>query len=349
MFTKLKIISLLVCICFLASACSLSIQKAEDLGVFYSSDSGLTWQQRVFVQKGQKKDVTIASLEVYNFIFHPSDENILFASTSSGIYKSTDKGQHWTATQLQNNTYADFVLDPSTPTIQYAVFGGKILKSSNDGQAWAQIYVERPGIAITSMAINQNSTNIIFASTSAKGVLKSEDYGNTWTLVAELKDIIKKIIIAPENPSIMYGILTTNGFTKSTDGGMTWDEDIAKTLDTYTGAKVIKSFHIRPRTSGDIIATSNYGILRSTDGGDVWQPLPTVVPFKTLPINDAIINPSNVNEIFFCAGNTFYRSVDGGESWQTLKTLSTTQNIAIIRMNINNSADMYAGITKVTK
>jgi len=349
MFTKLKTICLLISTCCLVSACSLNIQSAQDLGIFYSNDSGLTWQHRVFVEKGQKKDVTIAGLEVYNIIFHPSDENIIFASTSSGIYKSIDKGQQWTLTQLQNNTYADFVIDPSTPTIQYVALDGKIFKSSNDGQAWTQIYVERPGVSITSIAINQNSTNIVWASTSAKGILKSEDYGNTWTLITELKDTTKKIVIAPENPSIMYVVLTTNGFAKSIDGGKTWDENIAKTLDAYTGAKAIKSFHVRPRTSGDIISTSNYGILRSTNGGDTWQPLPTVVPFKTLPINDAIINPSNVNEIFFCAGNTFYRSVDGGGSWQTLKTLSTTQNIASIRINTNNSTDMYAGITKLTK
>lgn len=349
MRTTIKTIILLSCVGFLVSACSLNIQTPQDLGVFYSNDSGITWQQRTFVQKGEKKDITISGTEIVDLIFHPTDENILFASTSSGVYKSNDKGQGWETTQLQNGIYSAFALDPLSPTIQYAAQSGKIFKSSNDGQAWAQIYVERPGVGITSIAINPRATNIIWAATNAKGLLKSEDYGNTWTLITELKDVVKKILIAPENPSIMFAVLTVNGFAKSTDGGTTWNEDISKSLDTYIGAKTIKSFHVRERTSGDIIATSSFGILRSTNGGDSWQPLPTVVPFKTLPINDAIINPSNVNEIFFCAGNTFYKSIDGGGSWQTLKTLSTSQNISIIRINPNNTMDMYAGITKVTK
>jgi len=344
-----KLFVLLPIVALLVSACSIITKTPTDLGIFYSSDNGSTWQQRVFVSKRKKSDLTIGNLNVYDIVFHPSDENILYASTNAGIYKSENKGQQWSPTQLTNAIYSDFVIDPSSPTIQYAAAGGEIFKTTTDGETWTQIYAERPGVSVTSLAINPSTTNIVWASTSAKGLLKSDDFGNTWTLITELKDATKRIIIPKENPSIMYAILASNGFAKSTDSGATWDEDITKSLDEYQGAKPIRSFHVRQKTAGDIIATSNYGILRSTDGGESWHPLPTVVPFKTLPINDAMIDPANVNNMYFIAGNTFYRSVDGGASWQTLKSLPTTQGIAIIRINPNNYSDMYAGIIKVTK
>lgn len=347
--TLIKTAIILPLFAIFVSACSLNIQQPQDAGIFYSKDSGQTWEQRTFVDKGKKADVTISSIDVHDFIFHPTEENIMYASTAAGIYKTTDKGVQWKITQLQNNLYSDFIIDPQAPSIQYAALAGKIVKTTTDDASWVQVYVERPGVAITSLALNPSATNIIWASTSAKGILKSEDFGNTWTLVAELKDVVKKIIIPKENPSIMYGILITSGFIKSTNSGTTWDEDITKSLDAFQGAKPIRSFHIREKTAGDIITTSNYGILRSTNGGESWQPLPTVVPFKTQPINDALISPANVNNIYFTAGNTFYKSVDGGGSWQTLKSLPTSQNIALIRINPNNYSDMFAGIIKITK
>lgn len=344
----IKKASLFAVVAVVVSGCTLNFNPPQNAGVFFSNTNGETWEQRVFVQQTEKSAITIASYDVVDFIFHPTDENVIYVATrEAGIYKTIDKGRTWAPTVLNTANYSSFTLDPKSPTIQYAVSGGIILKSTDDGATWNQIYVERAGVAITALAVNPETPNIIWAGNSSGGMLISYDYGNTWELNTILLASIGKIIIPNVSPSTMYVLLQSGSFIKSVDGGATWNLDIGSSLATFPGSIPIQSFYLRPKTAGDIVIGSAYGILRSTDGGTTWKSVATILPNNTVPINSVVIHPVDQEEIFFTAGNIFYSSHDGGETWKTLTTIPTTHLITKLEFNENNYGELFAGITKI--
>ena len=60
---------------------------------------------------------------------HPSDFNVLFVATNTGIFKTTNGGASWANVLLQgyiNNNVYDIEFMPNNPQIMYAgVDGGK--------------------------------------------------------------------------------------------------------------------------------------------------------------------------------------------------------------------------------
>jgi len=56
-------------------------------------------------------------------------------------------------------------------------------------------------------------------------------------------------------------------------------------------------------------------ILRSTDEGRTWAPIPLPTDASGLALLLGAVNPANPNELVVFAGATIYRTLDGGSSW----------------------------------
>jgi len=342
--------ALLLLLPIILSACTLSVNKPQSAGVFYSNTEGVSWEHRVFVGQDKKKTVTIASYDIGYFVFHPNDEQILYVSTKeAGIFKTIDKGLHWMQTPLSQGYYPSFVIDPKTPTIQYAASGGTVLKSTDDGATWAGKFIEQPGISITAIGVNPDRPNIIWAANSRGGLLKSEDFGNNWELITMFTESVRKFVFSERDSQVMYLLLSGLGFTKSTDGGKTWTFASAEALSGFPGSLPFQSFQLRPNTLGDIVTGSAYGFMRSTDGGETWKAIETVIPFGAGVISNALMHPSNPDKLFFTSGNTFYSSTDGGTTWKTLQTIPTEHIITSLTFHPLNDQELFAGITKIKK
>src|SRR5262245_10124989 len=71
----------------------------------------------------------------------PVTPSILYAGTGgSGIFKSTDSGENWSAanTGLSSPIVSAFAIDPATPTTVYAgTLGGGVFKSTDSGAHWS--------------------------------------------------------------------------------------------------------------------------------------------------------------------------------------------------------------------
>lgn len=332
------------------SGCTLSLSKTQDAGVFYSNDLGQTWKQKIYVGQQNNKVSTIGSLDTAFFVFHPTDQNIIYLVTkTSGVYITTNKGDQWQLTALRSGSYSAFALDPITPSIQYAAQGGSVIKSTDYGQTWNQIFIERPGVAINDVAVDPESPSRIWIANSTGGFLVSEDYGNTWKISMIFTDPIKKISIPRTSASTIYLQMVNQGIVKSSDRGATWDYSINTTLTPFAGAVPVTSLFILPKTNDNLTISSAYGVLHSTDGGKTWKTLATVLPNSTVPINSAFIDPLNTDRIFFTAANIIYRSDDAGKTWKTLKTIPTTELVTTLVFNANNPHDLFAGVTTIKK
>ena len=115
-------------------------------------------------------------------------------------------------------------------------------------------------------------------------------------------------------------LLTGDGILRSTDGGITWSDNMAQAL-AKVSALPINDFMFTERNPSIMYVASNTGIAKSTDGGTSWQIIPTVIPPNTVPIQSVAVNTYDEKEIYFVAGSTFYKSQDLGATWQTLKNV----------------------------
>jgi photosystem II stability/assembly factor-like uncharacterized protein len=117
--------------------------------------------------------------------------------------------------------------------------------------------------------------------------------------------------MAPNNPSLMYGICDMGGFYRSTDGGHHWRTVNGRDVNlvpSYGDAQCGPEFN--PQDDNFALIARHYGLARTTDAGLTWQKVSAVQPTAIT------FHGSDGSHAFF-AGNDqrLYRSVDGGVTW----------------------------------
>lgn len=200
-----------------------------------SVDGGQSWAPLTVPFNLMDLLVGLGILEI-----HPLNSNILFVTTMSAMYKSSDGGETW----LEVNglpepgpsglNFQQFIFDPSLSNTVYAmdIGGWGAFKSTDGGDNW-RCLCESQGQAsfyIKWLAIDPLDSNILYAQNNIDGQLyTSPDGGQTWqptTLGLSSSDVYA-FIISRLNPSTRYAILGTgeiSGLFKSTDNGQTWIE-----------------------------------------------------------------------------------------------------------------------------
>jgi photosystem II stability/assembly factor-like uncharacterized protein len=189
-------------------------------------------------------------------------------------------------------------------TFYFGAVNGGIWKTTDAGVVWTPIFDGQPVGSIGALAVAPSDPKIIYAGTgetdirsdlsSGNGVYKSTDGGSTWSHIG-LEDTrqISRIVIDPQNPSIVYvGSLghayapnQQRGVYKSADGGAHWTRvldlgpeigvsDLAMSTTTpqllFAGA-----WHTRrpPWSTYAPIDGPGSGLYRSQDGGKTWARL----------------------------------------------------------------------------
>ena len=252
---------------------------ASGLGVFKSTDGGLTWSP---------SNTGMGSKTVGKMIIHPSNHVVLLAATSSGIYKSTDGGANWALKQAGN--FKDLVFKPGDPSIVYATASGVFCRSSNTGESWTAISNgiptgQRAAIAVT--AANSNYVYVVLsnANNEFKGLYRSTDSGNTFTTRSTSPNILDwscdgsgtggqawydlDIAADPANANTLFvgGV----DVWKSVDGGQSW----AINSHWYGGCNVPAvhaDLHVLEYSpvSGRLYAGDDGGVYYTANGGTDW-------------------------------------------------------------------------------
>ena len=137
-------------------------------------------------------------------LFHPKEENLLYARTDvGGIYRYDFSSKTWIPlmdfiSENDKGLYGTeaFALDPTDPKRIYVLAGTgyfsdgntAVLRSVDYGSTWDTSYVEMlahgNGLGRQTgekLAVDPNKPNILFCGSRSKGLYKSTDYGKTWT------------------------------------------------------------------------------------------------------------------------------------------------------------------------
>jgi len=216
------------------------------------------------------------------------------------------KGLEWrdVGPVVQGGRLVDIEGVPGEPYTFYVAYAsGGVWKTTNNGISFEPLFDDQPSIIIGDMALDPANPQRIFVGTGENnssrssyggaGVFRSEDGGQTWTLVGlEESDRIGRILIDPRNPDRVFvaalGKLYTpggqRGVFRSDDGGDTWQRVLAGENDR-TG---FVDLAFQPGDPDVLFAAAwerirrpwNFveggdgtGIWKSTDGGDTWERL----------------------------------------------------------------------------
>jgi len=212
-------------------------RRGDSAEVYLSSDSGQNW--------------TLAGICAGCGVFHtiavdPSDKDLLYAATVTGVRRSSDGGATWSNNLL-------------------TILNGR-------------------GSEVLGIALKPDLSGHILAATSERGVFRSEDSGMTWLESNEglETNMTHRVIYSDINPNVVY-LTTHNGVYRSEDGGRSWKHrsnglvyefvsaiavDPRNADVAYVGtASELHLFHTEHEQEG---LHRGEGIYKTVDGGLNW-------------------------------------------------------------------------------
>ena len=177
----------------------------------------------------------------------PTQPATVFASMSSGVFRSTNGGASWTPVGpgLPSSGVTAFAASPRSPSTVYAATSEGLFRSPDAGLTWTRLGVSEP---VRSLAVDPDSGNTVFAGTDANGVLRSQDSGASWSASNQglfASTAVTALAVDPLVPFSLYASTSPGGLFKSTDRGATWAARAAG-----VGAAEMKSRRARPFCSG---------------------------------------------------------------------------------------------------
>ena len=296
-------------------------------GIYKSKDDGLTWTKS---DDGISDNTKVSDIALI--------ENTLLVSTGypinigdRGIFKSTDLGQTWKSTGL-NDSQLRLLRTTSNGQLIAGSNVSSIFISNNKGNSWSQA-----GKGIENWSVFQvlENNNFLFASgesgiwRAAKPVsewkqikkelgslvklsngnilmaengviLRSENNGDTWESISELKS--EMIFLYAIDASLLIACAQGDGVFYSTNNGKDWLK--------YNLAEFEKSrFRTAIKTSNEtLLIGATGGTLRSTDQGKTWEKVDNEFYVWSFA--------ETVNAIYAGVfGQGVRRSIDDGLTW----------------------------------
>ncbi|MCK4771380.1 MAG: T9SS type A sorting domain-containing protein [Candidatus Latescibacteria bacterium] len=155
------------------------------IGLLKSTDSGATWSKSIDWSYDQRRGVLALEID-------PSDPQVIFAGTTEGVYRSSDRGVTWTMV-LDVQMAVDIAINPSNSDTIFASCGNLgipadagVYRSVDGGDTWTELGGGLPldWSGKTLLDIYGAAPNVIYADVADMfdgiGLYRSLDSGDSW-------------------------------------------------------------------------------------------------------------------------------------------------------------------------
>ncbi len=253
-------------------------------GILKSTNGGNTWTVTSWAYNYSSRKKT------YRLLVHPTNADIVYASTNLGFFKTTDGGQNWVRKRL--GVFKDIEFKPGDPNTIYLASGSRISKTTDAGQTFTNLKsfsgTSRLEIGVTPadptyvyvLAGNSNGGGF-------NGLYLSTNSGVNFTTKSTSPNILgwKKngsdtkgqawydlsLAVSPTNKNKLY-VGGINMWT-SNNGGTSWSM-AAYWLSGQGYPYVHADIHMlkyNPNNNSHIWACTDGGVSKSTNGGGAWN------------------------------------------------------------------------------
>ena len=218
-------------------------------GIYKSTDAGKTWKNMGLRETGR----------IGRIVVHPKNPDIVYAAAlghtfgpqqDRGVYKTIDGGTTWERILFvdENTGAADIAIDPRDPNrilvgmwsihintwgLRSGGPGGGVYRSLDGGKSWEAMKNnglpggEQHPVGKTGVAISPSNPDTVYAlfEIESPALYRSDDFGNSWTLVTRNHDINERapyytrMAVSSDNPEELY--FANVKFIVSKDGGKT--------------------------------------------------------------------------------------------------------------------------------
>ena len=174
---------------------------------------------------------------------------------------------------------------------------------------------------VNGIGFHPTDANTFYIAAPSGGIWKTTNGGSTWSPLTDTLPTLGTscIQVHPTNPNIVYvGTGDRDGYDapgmgviKSTDGGNTWTF-----ANTGMGNKIVSDLLIHPSSPNTLIAATNGGIYRTTNGGTSW----TKTSSSSSHFKDLEFKPNSPNTVYASGSSFFYKSTDNGVTWTSISS-----------------------------
>ncbi len=327
----------LTTVCFHPTNSNIMFVGTPAGGLWKSTNNGSTWTSNTD---------QFATLGVSCIAIDPQDPNVMYIGTGdrdasdsygTGIYKSTDGGNSWSATGF-SNTIQSFVIvsrivvHPTQSNIIIAAASNGIYKSTNGGTTWTQKYSSNT----KELLFMPTKPEYLYA-TNGGNILRSTNTGDTWTTLSPgfTASSVNRIALAvcAQNPRCVYALCsnasnsTFYGIYRSLDSGNTWSlrtstpnilGGASDGSDTRGQGWYDLCVAVNQNDSNDVFV-GGINTWRSTNGGVAWSCKSmwytgTSLPYVHADEHEMAYKP-NTTELYVCNDGGLFKTTNFGTTW----------------------------------
>ncbi|MEJ2054320.1 MAG: T9SS type A sorting domain-containing protein, partial [Calditrichaceae bacterium] len=294
------------------TSASYAILAANDGGIFYSPDSGVTWQN-----KNNNYNVT----QYYDGDRHPFRDQFIAGSQDNGTNLSSSDAiysDRWT--DVIGGDGFDCAWDKEDPNIIYGtIYDSKIYKSENGGGSFRLLNgsdLPPSNFFHTPLEMDPHNSQKLFTASETDMIYYSYNGGEDWNRTGVKLGAQKfiKIRISRADSSIVWAASTSDYINVSTNAGVLFKE--ITNPDGVPKARLtgMETHPDNPACALITFGISGYGkIFRTTDLGSSWEDITHNLP--DVPVHCALIMPYNTNEIWIGTDIGIFISTNNGQSW----------------------------------
>lgn len=315
------------------------------IGVLKTTDEGNTW-----TSTGLSFNVS-NGYRITRMLVHPTQQNIFYAATNGGIFKSTNSGDSWS--EVQNGLFYDMEFKYGcedtvlfAATVAYSD-DSKIYKTYDGGTNWSVVYTFPSTVYRVELDAAQSDSTIVYAMACTgdgglEGIYKSENSGESFSKIYDgtisgnnllnwfdgdsdvsgqgWYDLTLSVSPVDENHIFLGGI---NSW-ESLDGGITWN-----IVNHWYGANGVPAVHadkhyMEFRDENTFFEANDGGIYKTTNGGDSWVDLTDGMIISQIyklgvsqTVSDEVILGLQDNGSKLITSGTWY-DVKGGDGMECL-------------------------------